>query len=68
MTIYNERNVRKKIFLHFTSHNDKKTAENHAKSGDTYHFLYFLRLKNGTGLQHLVQYRFLLIVLLHILI
>ena len=30
MTIYNEKNVRKKIFLHFTSHNDKKTAENHA--------------------------------------
>ena len=51
MTIYNEKNVRKKIFLHFTLHNDKKTAENHAKSGDTYHFLYFFRLKNGTGLQ-----------------
>ena len=51
MTIYNEKNVRKKIFLHFTSHNDKKTVENHAKSGDTYHFLYFFRLKNGLGLQ-----------------
>lgn len=31
MTIYNEENVRRKIFLHFTSHNDKKTAENHVK-------------------------------------
>ena len=51
MTIYNEKNVRKKIFLHFISHNDKKTAENHAKSGDTHHFLYFFRLKNGTKLQ-----------------
>lgn len=50
MTIYNEKNVRRKIFLHFTSHNDKKTAENHVKSGDTHHFLYFFRLKNGTGL------------------
>ena len=49
MTIYNEKNVRKKIFLHFTSHNDKKTAENHTKSGDTHHFLYFFRLKNGIG-------------------
>ena len=26
MTIYNEKNVRKKIFLHFTLQNDKKTA------------------------------------------
>lgn len=51
MTIYNEENVRRKIFLHFTSHNDKKTAENHTKSGDTHHFLYFFRLKNGIGLQ-----------------
>ena len=41
MTIYNEKNVRKKIFLHFTLQNDKKTAENQTKSGDTYHYLYF---------------------------
>lgn len=51
MTIYNEKNVRKKISLHFDLSDDKKTAKNYAKSGDTYHFLYFLRLKNGTGLQ-----------------
>lgn len=51
MTIYNEKNVRKKNFLHFTSHNDKKTVEKHEKSGDTHHFLYFFRQKNGTGLQ-----------------
>lgn len=41
MTIYNEENVRRKIFLHFTSHNDKKTAENHVKSGDTPLFILF---------------------------
>lgn len=51
MTIYNEKNVRKKISLHFDLSDDKKTAKNYAKSGDTHHFLYFFRLKNGTGLQ-----------------
>lgn len=51
MTIYNEKNVRKKFFLHFDSSNEKKIAKNYAKSGNKHHFLYFLRLKNGTGLQ-----------------
>lgn len=51
MTIYNKKNVRKKIFLHFNCRNDKKTVKNRVKDGFTHHFLCFFWLKNGTTLQ-----------------